>query len=96
MFAVVVTLRIKPAFRDSFLSLIYENATASRTDEPGCLQFDVATDPSRPEEVFLYEVYRDPAAFEAHLETAHFRSFDASTADMIAEKQIKTFRSVVQ
>lgn len=96
MFAVVVTLTIKPTCSKDFLPLAYHNAATSLQDEPGCLQFDVATDAARPGEVFLYEVYRDASAFDAHLETAHFRAFDGATADMISAKHIKTYRSVVQ
>jgi quinol monooxygenase YgiN len=33
--------------------------------------------------VFLYEVYKDRAAFEAHLKTAHFLEFAEKTRPMI-------------
>jgi quinol monooxygenase YgiN len=39
--------------------------------EPGCLVFDVAG-PVDPEVIYLYEIYRDDAAYEAHTQTAHF------------------------
>ena len=62
-FAVVVTFQIEPARYVEFMPLMLSNAQASLTQEPGCLQFDVATDPARPNEVFLYEIYSDRAAF---------------------------------
>ncbi|MBW4708970.1 antibiotic biosynthesis monooxygenase [Roseobacter sp. YSTF-M11] len=96
MFAVVVTLSILPDRLEEFLPLMHRNATASLTEEPGCRQFDVATDPTRPEEVFLYELYVDEAAFQAHLTTEHFRTFDAATGDMIARKSVTTYAQVVQ
>ena len=73
----------KPAHRAEFRSAIIENATASRTLEPGCRQFDVCTDPTRPERVFLYELYDDAAAFDAHLAAPHYRAFAAATASMV-------------
>ena len=96
MFAVVVEFTIKPEHADAFLQLMKENASASLRTEPGCKQFDVATDASRPGEVFLYELYTDAAAFEAHLKTAHFASFDATTIHMIAAKVVKTYDRVTQ
>jgi quinol monooxygenase YgiN len=48
------------------------NAAASVRDEPGCLVFDVLRDRSDPDLVWLYEVYTDEAAFEAHMRTSHF------------------------
>ena len=95
-FAVVVTFQIEPACYMEFMPLMLSNARASLTQEKGCLQFDVATDPARPNEVFLYEIYTDRAAFDLHLASAHFRSFDRGAADMILSKSVKTFESVVQ
>lgn len=73
-----------------------ENAAASLRDETGCHQFDVATDPARQNEVFLYELYKDSAAFSEHLAASHFKSFDASTRDMILSKDVKTYEKVHQ
>jgi autoinducer 2-degrading protein len=39
--------------------------------------------------VFLYEVYDDRAAFDAHLSAPHFKSFDAATAGMIRSKKVR-------
>ena len=74
---------------DAFLPLMRENASASARDEPGCRQFDVCYDPDHPGHVFLYEVYDDRTAFDAHLSTPHFKSFDAATASMIRSKKVR-------
>ena len=94
MFAVTVTFSLKSGCAEAFLPLVYQNARASLDNEDGCLQFDVATDDARPEEVFLYEVYSDATAFDTHLATTHFHTFDTATASMIAAKEIKTYRGV--
>ncbi|WP_299964135.1 putative quinol monooxygenase [uncultured Roseobacter sp.] len=96
MFAVVVTFQIKPEHITDFMPLMLQNAQTSRREEPGCHQFDVATSPDRPGEVFLYELYDDEAAFEAHLKTTHFKTFDEKTAPMIAAKTVITYAEVVQ
>lgn len=38
--------------------------------------------------VFLYEIYDDEAAFKAHLQTPHFKSFSAATAVMVQDRKI--------
>ncbi|MFK7879065.1 putative quinol monooxygenase [Roseobacter sp.] len=96
MFAVVVTFSIKSECLADFLPLMEQNAATSLTQETGCRQFDVATDPMRPNEVFLYELYDNAAAFDAHLTTTHFQTFDAATSSMIAEKSVKTYQKVIQ
>ena len=93
MFAVVVTLTLKPDTFSQFLPLMHTNALASKAEE-GCYQFDVCTDPARPNEVFLYETYVDSAAFALHLKTTHFLQFDQRTSDMIAQKDVRTFERV--
>ncbi len=93
-FAVVVTFQIRPGRMADFMPLMVQNAATSLANEPGCHQFDVATDPERPNEVFLYEIYTDAAAFAAHLTAPHFKSFDRAVAEMIAEKEVRTYAQV--
>lgn len=94
-FAVFVTFTIHPHSIDAFLPLMHANAKNSLTKEAGCQRFDVLTDPSRPDEVVLYELYSEAADFQIHLDSAHFRSFDAAVQHLVAERVIKTFEKVV-
>lgn len=96
MFAVVVVFETKPEAGAAFLDLVRQNASASVRDEPGCRQFDVCADPDRPNDVFLYELYDDQAAFEAHKTTPHYISFDAATAPLIQSKQVRFYSQVFQ
>ena len=91
MYVVTVTFRLHAAHADAFLSAIQENARLSVETEPGCRRFDVAVGEDGPETVFLYELYSDRAAFDAHLESEHFKAFDSNAADWIAEKDIRCY-----
>ncbi|NOC94250.1 putative quinol monooxygenase [Ruegeria sp. HKCCD6604] len=95
MFAVTVTFTLKPGTTDTFLPLMVENASTSLREEPGCHQFDVCL-VDDPETVFLYEVYEDAAAFGVHLESPHFKSFDAAVADMIEAKVVHQYSEVIR
>ena len=96
MYAVCVTFKLNHGQTSAFLPLMRGNARKSLTDEIGCMQFDVLTDPTNPDSVFLYELYTNRAAFDAHLTSAHFKSFDAATAAMIAHKDVQTWSEVTQ
>jgi len=96
MYAVCVTFKLNHGQTSAFLPLMRGNARKSLTDEIGCMQFDVLTDPANPDSVFLYELYTNRAAFDAHLASAHFKSFDAATAAMIAHKGVQTWSEVTQ
>ena len=89
-FVVTVVFRAKPEFRAQFRAAMLENAAASRTDEPGCRQFDVC-ESADGSTIFLYEIYDDEAAFKAHLATAHYQRFNASVTPWTAEKHVVTY-----
>jgi quinol monooxygenase YgiN len=80
-----VDLDIVPAERDKYMEAIKENAAAS-VKEPGCRQFDVHVLASNPNHVFLYEVYDNEAAYQAHRTTDHFKKYAAATANMVAQR----------
>ena len=96
MYVVTVAFEIRPEAAAAFLPLMLENARKSLAEEPGCLRFDVcgedAADNAPPVRIFLYEIYRDRGAFDAHLASAHFQSFDAATRPMVASKQIASWQ----
>ncbi len=89
MYVIVVDFRIKLERLAEFMPLMLENARLSRETEPGCRRFDVCVDPADSASVFLYELYDDRAAFEAHLGTSHFKRFDAAASPMIASKAVR-------
>ena len=94
MLAIVVEFHIQPAFVDPFERAIVANATASRDTEPGCRQFDVCRDPSDPTLVFLYELYDDAAAFDAHCRSPHFLEMDALTAGWVQRKVVHRYQRI--
>ena len=89
MYLVTVTFTIAPDHAAAFLRRVQEQAADSLT-EPGCRQFDVWQEPGNPAKVFLYEIYDDRAAFDAHLDSPHFKAFDAEVAPWITDKQVGT------
>ena len=89
MQALVVEFRIKLEFVHDFGTAIEKNARASRETEPGCRQFDVCRDPADPSLFFLYELYDDEAAINAHLQSSHFLSMDSATRDWVATKAVR-------
>ena len=94
MYVVTVEFEIKPEKLDDFRAQMIANARASREREPGCRQFDVCADPAKPALIFLYEVYDDRAAFDAHLASSHFREFAAATGAMVRQRSLLTWTRI--
>ena len=94
MLAITVEFDIVEEHFESFLALMRENARASHSLEASCRQFDVCIDPERPNTVFLYELYNDRAAFEAHLASSHFQRFDVAVRGMVVAKRIRSLQRI--
>lgn len=94
MHVVTVMFHVNSQFAAQFRAQIIANARTSREREPGCLQFDVCTDPMHKDRVFLYEVYKDNAAFEAHLATAHYQSFEKTAGPWVSAKDVRTYERI--
>ncbi len=94
MFSLMVQLEVRPEDRDEFLAAITANAEASVRDEPGCHRFDVSAVEGEATRFLLYELYDDAAAFEAHKQAAHFRSW-RQVADRVLTAQVNTRGALV-
>lgn len=74
-YVVTVDFGTAPENFERFKQIMNENAKASVTNEPGCREFNVFEDPKAPNHLFLFEVYEDDAAFQQHVNSAHFKHF---------------------
>jgi (4S)-4-hydroxy-5-phosphonooxypentane-2,3-dione isomerase len=88
-----VDLDIVPEHREKFLAAIKENGAAT-VKEPGCRQFDILVLASNPNHVFLYEVYDNEAALQSHRNTEHFKKYAATTANMVAKREVRAMSPV--
>ena len=85
MYAIFVTVKIKPEQRDRFLEVIEDDSICSVRDEPGCLRFEVLQDRSDPDTYYFFESYKDEGAFQAHAETPHFLRWRAASEEVLRE-----------
>ena len=72
MYVIIAPMQIKQGFKDRFVEAMIADARGSVNDEPGCLRFDIIQDADEPNRIWLYEVYKDAAAFEEHKKAPHF------------------------
>lgn len=89
-----VDLDIKPGEMPKFLEAIKENGAASVKDEPGCREFNIVVSRTDPNHVFLFEVYDNEAAVQAHRNTEHFKKWVAATSSMIVGRSVRPMSSV--
>ena len=84
MHIVHVHVRVKPEHIEAFKTASAANARNS-IEEPGVARFDVLQNCDDASRFILVEVYRTPEAAAAHKETAHYRTWRDTVAEMMAE-----------
>ena len=94
MYVVAVEFRAVAARAQDFREALCRQARNSLAREPDCHGFDVCQDPGDPAQFFLYELYSDAAAFEAHLASAHFHDFDATVRPWVESKAVRVWTRV--
>jgi quinol monooxygenase YgiN len=72
MYVIIAPIQIKEGTKEQFLEALLPNAQAAANTEPGCLRFDVIQDAGDPNRVWVYEVYVDEDAFQAHTSSEHY------------------------
>lgn len=89
-YTVIVSFKLKAEFAVEFMQYMQEQAKNSLINEPGCIIFEIWNHPNVPEQVYLYEAYVNRGAFKYHLESEHFKEFDAAVDHMILDKKVIT------
>src|SRR5437763_13647546 len=84
MYALFATIHIQPEHRDAFIAEMLGDARGSVGNEPGCFRFDVLQDDKDLNTIYLYEVYKDQAAMDAHVQTPHFIKWRDAVQDWYA------------
>jgi (4S)-4-hydroxy-5-phosphonooxypentane-2,3-dione isomerase len=83
MLIVHVHIHVKPDRVEAFKAACVENSRHS-LQEPGIARFDVLQQQDDPARFLLVEVYRSALAPAAHKQTAHYREWAETVADMMA------------
>jgi len=82
--ALVVKIHMKAENREQFLKEMWADAIGSEKKEPGCLMFNITYDKADPNILYLFEVYKDDMAVEAHKKTPHFQKWLETTKNWLA------------
>ncbi len=77
-----VQITLTPGIKDKFLELVMAHRGRVLDREPTCQRFDVLLQDDQNDQVCLYEVYDDQAAFDLHVNTEYMKAYLKDTADM--------------
>jgi quinol monooxygenase YgiN len=89
----LVELVVVPSELSKFLELAKDNAATAIT-EPGVREFNITRLASNPNHVVFYEVYDNETALATHRATDHFKKYQAATANMVADRNVRAMAAV--
>jgi quinol monooxygenase YgiN len=76
-------LEIDPVQLEQYKAALREEIAASIRLEPGVLKLYAVSVKDHPTQVRLFEMYTNNAAYESHLQSAHFKKYKARTQGMV-------------
>ncbi|HEY4189262.1 MAG TPA: putative quinol monooxygenase [Candidatus Limnocylindrales bacterium] len=85
-FVRVAEIEVDPAHREAFVSAVKEEMAESVRVESGVLAIYAVAEKDRPSHLRFFEIFASEAAYDAHLESAHFRKYRTTTESMIRSR----------
>jgi quinol monooxygenase YgiN len=79
----IAELEIDPAQLDAYKLALKEEIETSIRIEPGVLTLYAVSLKEHPEQIRLFETYRDAAAYESHIQSPHFKTYKDRTRQMV-------------
>jgi len=84
----IAKLQIDPAQLDAYRAALKEHAETAVRVEPGVLTLYAVAEKDNPANITVFEIYADSAAYQAHLQTVHFKKYKSTTKDMVKSLQL--------
>ena len=88
-------VQIDPAHLDVYKAALREEIETSIRVEPGVLTLYAVSIKDEPNQIRLFEMYADQAAYEAHLASAHFKKYKSATTGMVTSLRLLETEPIV-
>ncbi|NIG56659.1 antibiotic biosynthesis monooxygenase [Chitinophaga sp. Cy-1792] len=62
--------------------------------EPGVLAYTALADKSNPAHITIFETYASIAAYQAHIQTAHFKKYKAAVEGMVQSLTLRDMNAI--
>ena len=79
----IAELEIDPEQLVAYKRALSDEITSSVREEPGVVTLCAVSVKGQPNQVRIFETYKDQAAYEAHLQSPHFKKYKDTTQGMV-------------
>jgi quinol monooxygenase YgiN len=84
----IAEIEIDPAQLEAYKAAVAEQIETAIRVEPGVLVLYAVSEKADPTRIRVFEIYRDADAYRAHLESAHFKKYKATTEKMVRSLEL--------
>lgn len=84
----IAEIEIAPEHLKSYLEILTEEAKESIEVEPGVISIFPMFEKDNPTKITIVEIYANKEAYEAHLETPHFKKYKSTTLEMVKSLEL--------
>ena len=84
----IAELEIDAAQLDAYKLALKEEIETSIRVEPGVLTLYAVSLKEHPEQIRLFEMYKDAASYESHLKSSHFKAYKVRTQSMVDDLRL--------
>jgi len=84
----IAKLQIDSAQLENYKAALKEHAETAVRLEPGVFTLYAVYEKNNPTHVTVFEIYASQDAYQAHLQTVHFKKYKTSTKDMVKSLEL--------
>ena len=79
----IAKITVDPAQLDKYQAALKEQMTTAMAVEPGVLSYYAVSDKKDATHSTIFEIYADSTAYQAHIQTPHFKKYKETVKDMV-------------
>lgn len=84
----IAKIKIDSTQVQAYHEALKEGIKAAFKHEPGVLQLYALADKKHPNLITVFEVYANPAAYQSHIQTPHFKKYKTTVETMVQSLEL--------
>jgi quinol monooxygenase YgiN len=81
-------IKVDPSQLEKYNASLNEQMTTAVRVEPGVLTYYAVADKNDPTNITILEIYADTSAYNAHIQTPHFKKYKETVKDMVKSLEL--------
>jgi quinol monooxygenase YgiN len=90
----IAKIQVDPAQLDKYNAALKTQMTTAVRLEPGVLAYYAVADKANPSHITILEIYADTAAYNTHIQTAHFKKYKATVEHMVTKLELEDVKLI--